>query len=109
MNLTERLALLGKMDYALSVSYPVALGATATIPTLISATLPSNLVRIAILPHVANTGTIYYAIGGAASVATSQIPAGGENIPVTKTVADTIQLYGQAGDYATVQVFTARS
>ena len=64
--------------------------ASATLPsaTMFNITLPSDTMRIALIP----TGTIYWNLG-TASAATALIPSSGIEFPVTKTTADTIQLF----------------
>jgi hypothetical protein len=90
--------------YVLSASYRITTGATATIPTLINpATLPANTVRIAIIPEDSSI-IIRHAIGGAASGTSPAIPGGGVSIPVTQTVANTIQLFSASANYATLMV-----
>lgn len=83
-------SLLASQDYVVSAEYTATLGATATIPTAFTATLPANTVRIILLPR----GDVYYKIGGAASASTAKVAEGGLNMPCTKTLADTIQVFG---------------
>jgi hypothetical protein len=63
---------------------------SATLPsaTMFNLTLPSDTMRIALIP----VGDVYWNIG-TASAATAKIPSSGIEFPVTKTVANTIQLF----------------
>ena len=76
-------------DYAVEAVYTATIGATAIIPTAFTATLPADTVRIVLIPR----GAVYYKVNGAASAATALVPLGGLDMPVTKTLADTIQIY----------------
>ena len=79
-------------DYVVSAVLIATLEATSRELSHVAAfdtTLPANLVRIVVLPR----GAVYYNIGGVASAAHALVPLGGLNLPVTKTVADTIQFY----------------
>ena len=77
-------------EYVVSAVYTATIGATAIIPTAFTATLPANTKRIILIPR----GDVYWAIGGAASASTARITLGlALNMPVTKAVADTIQVY----------------
>ena len=80
---------LNNLDYVVSAVYTATIGATGTIPTAFTATLPANTVRIVLIPR----GAVYYKVNGAASAATALVPLGGLDMPVTKTLADTIQIY----------------
>ena len=80
------------VDYVLSATATATIGATAIIPTAFSVTLGATLMRIALVPR----GDVYYAIGGAASTGTAKLPSDGLVIPVTKTVADTIQVFASS-------------
>jgi hypothetical protein len=82
--------LLDSQDYVVSAAATVAVGATSVLPTAFGVTLPTNLVRIVLLP--AGTG-VYVQVGGAASANTILVPTGGLSLPVTKAVADTIQIF----------------
>ena len=80
---------LNNLDYVVSAVYTATIGATGTIPTAFTATLPANTVRIVLIPR----GAVYYKVNGAASAATALVPLCGLDMPVTKTLADTIQIY----------------
>lgn len=97
---------LGNRDYVLSASYTATITATSIIPTAFTATLPTGLVRIVLVPR----GDVYYKIGGSATTSTSLIGQGSYlNLPVTKTLADTIQVYAAgAGAAADLLVCTPR-
>jgi len=80
-------------DYVVSAAYTATITATAVLLTAFTATLPTRTVRVVLIPR----GDVYYEIGGAASASTAKLPAAGISMPVTKTLADTIQVYA-AGD-----------
>ena len=97
----------GNLDYVVSASYTVTVTSTsADIPTRFSATLPAGLVRIILIPR----GDIYWKINGTASATTALI--GQESwlsLPVTKTLADTIEVYAAgAGVVCDLLVCTSR-
>jgi len=81
-------AVLGGSDYVVSAVYHATIGATSVIPTAFTATLPTNTRRIVLIPR----GDVYWNVGAAADT-TAKVPTGGLNMPVTKTLADTIQVY----------------
>ena len=85
---------LNNLDYVVSATYTATIGATSIIPTAFTATLPANTVRIVLIPR----GAVYYKVTGVgdASAATALVPLGGLDMPVTKTLADTIEVF--AGD-----------
>jgi hypothetical protein len=97
---------LNNLDYVVSVAYTATITATAIIPTAFTATLPADLVRIVLIPR----GDMYWKIGGAATASTTLIgQADRLNMPVTKTLADTIQVYAAgAGVVADLFVCTPR-
>jgi len=76
-------------NYTVLAVYTATIGATSIIPTAFTATLPDNTERIVLIPQ----GAVYYKVGGAATASTAKVPLGGLNMPVTKTLADTIQIY----------------
>ena len=84
---------INNLDYVLSAEYTATITATSIIPTAFTATLPANTVRIVLIPR----GAVYYAVGGAASASSLLLPLGGLNMPVTKILADTIQVYAAGG------------
>jgi hypothetical protein len=84
--------LINATDYVVVAEYTATIGATSIIPTAFTATLPAGLVRIILIPR----GDVYYKIGGAASASTAKVPAGGLNLPMTKTVADTVQVFASS-------------
>ena len=86
--------LLTNNDYVVAAGYPkiANVNASTALPTLFAVTLPSNLVRIVLVP----AGTVYIAQGAAASAATSKLPTGGISLPCTKTVADDFRLFAAA-------------
>ena len=96
----------GNLDYVVSASYTATITATSIIPTAFTATLPAGLVRIILIPR----GDLYWKIGGAASASTALI--GQESwlsLPVTKTLADTIEVYAAgAGVVCDLLVCTSR-
>ena len=71
-----------------------------TLATLLSAALQTNLAALTLQPH-SGVSQIYYALGNA-SASTSQVPAGGITLPITKAVADTIKLYAATDAAMTV-------
>ena len=79
-------------DYVVSAVYTATVGATAALPAAFTATLPAGVLRILLVPR----GDVYWAIGGAASGSTAKVPSGGLNLPVTKAVADTIQVFASS-------------
>jgi len=81
------LAAAESLDLALLAT--ATIGASAVLPTAFGVTLPAGLARLVLVPR----GDVYWAKGGAASPSTAKVPAGGINLPVTKAVADTIQVY----------------
>jgi len=85
------LALLDK-DYVVSAIYTADIGATSIIPTAFTATLPAALARIILIPR----GAVYIKVGGAASALTALVPLTGLDIPVTATLAATIQIFAAA-------------
>ena len=93
-------------DYVVSAAYTATITATAVIPTAFTATLPADLVRLVLIPR----GDVYWKIGGAASAATALIAqASPLGLPVTKTLADTTQVYGAgAGVVCDMLVCTPR-
>lgn len=93
--------------YVLSASYTVTITTTSIIPTAFgSITLPADLVRIVLIPR----GDLYWKINAAATAATALIGQGSWlSLPVTKTLADTIQVYAAgAGVACDLLVCTAR-
>lgn len=84
-------------DYVVSDGVPnVTITASAVIPTAFSKTLPAGLLRIAIIPRP-GAATVYYNFGAAATANTFAVPAIGLSIPVTKAVADLMQVYAAGG------------
>ena len=79
-------------------------GASAVLPTAFGVTLPADLARLVLVPR----GDVYWAKGGAASASTAKVPTGGINLPVTKAVADTIQVFA-AGVACDLMAFVPRS
>lgn len=83
-------ALVSNLDFVVSAVFTATITATATLATAFSTTLPADLVRIVLIPR----GDVYWAVGEAAAVSTSLIGQGSFlSIPVTKTFADTIQIF----------------
>ena len=93
-------------DYVVSAAYTATITATAVIPTAFTATLPADLVRLVLIPR----GDVYWKIGGAATASTALVAqASPLGLPVTKTLADTIQVYGAgAGVVCDLLVCTPR-
>ena len=80
----------GNLDYVVSAAYTASITASAVIPTAFTASLPANTVRIILIPR----GDLYYKIGDTASAATQKLTSTlALNIPATKTLADTIQVF----------------
>lgn len=107
---TSRVALGGEalaaMDYVVSATYTATITATSIIPTAFTATLPADLERVILIPR----GDMYWNIGAAASASTALIGQSlALNMPVTKTLADTIQVYAAgAGVVCDLLVCTPR-
>ena len=80
-----------QFEYVVSAVYTATIGASSIIPTAFTATLPANTVRIVLIPR----GAVYYKVTGVgdASAATALVPLGGLDMPVTKTLADTIRVF----------------
>jgi len=87
---------INNLDYVLSAEYTATITATSIIPTAFTATLPANTVRIVLIPR----GDMYWNVG-AATASTALIGQGfALNMPVTKAVADTIQVYAAGAGFA---------
>ena len=79
------------------VGATVTLGSSATLASLLAAltparTFPDNMRRLTLV--VRSGGTGYYQVGGAASSATPQIPAGGLSRPCQAITANTLYVQG---------------
>ena len=75
----------------------VTLGSSATLASLMAAltpavAFPANMRRLTLV--VRSGGTGYYQVGGAASSATPQIPAGGLSRPCQAITANTLYVQG---------------
>lgn len=95
-------------DYVLSATYKMTVAGTDTLVNLAGA-LPTACMRIAIRPEDSAVQSVRYAIGGAATASTPEIPAAGMIFPVTKTVGDTIQLFAASSTPVTLEVFIPRN
>ncbi len=99
-------------DYVMTAAYRISV--TSPSSTLISlagiAGFPTDLVRVLIIKEADENDYIHFEIGGVASTSTPQWPSGGLSIPLTATVADTIQVIrsGAADVHATLIVMTPR-
>ena len=90
----EAAAANANLDDVLTAVYTAEIGASSVIPTAFSCTLPTDLTRIVLVPR----GDVYWKIGAAASADTLLLPAGGIDLRITKTIADTIQVYADTVD-----------
>ena len=95
-------------DYVLSVEYLMAVSTAGTLVSY-AAALPATCTRIAVIPNDDATESVRFAIGKAATAATSEIPPGGIVLPVTKTIGDTIQFYAASATNVSLLVFIPRS
>ena len=89
-------ATLNNLDYVVSAHYTATITATHPIPhaSAFNCTLPADLVRLVLIPR----GDVYWKIGGAATASTALVAqASPLSLPVTKTLADTIQVYAAGG------------
>lgn len=76
-------------DDVVSAVYTATIGGSSIIPTAFTATIPTNVSRIVLIPR----GAVYYKVGGTASGATALLPLGGLSMPVTKAFADSIRVF----------------
>lgn len=95
-------------DEVLLAAYRLTLGVTATLPTLASVTLPATLTSVMIVPESA-ASDVRMNHAGAATATTAKVPAAGAHIPITKTIADTTQLFFNGTAYATLMTFGPRN
>jgi hypothetical protein len=79
-------------DYATTAGYTATIGASSTIATAFTASLPANLVRIVLIPR----GDVYYKFNGTASAATAKLPAGGLNMPIKFSDANTLEVFASS-------------
>ena len=99
-----------RLDGVVTSTKRVQVGASKTLATLLGAALPDNLLGWFIAPQSGNAGTVRWNIGGAASASTPEIPAGVREIYMTKTVADTVQVYdATATDYVEIGLIRPRA
>jgi len=79
----------------LALSDPIALTASTTLATMLSAALDTDLKKLTLISSDP-TKIVYWAMGGAASAATAVLlPVGAASVElrVTKAVADTLYFY----------------
>ena len=92
------------LGYVVSADYTATVSDTSDISAVFTATMPTNLIRVIMIPQ----GDMYYKIGGVASDTTAKLTSTlALNMPTTKTLADTIQVYA-AGVVCDLLVCTPR-